>query len=167
MNCVGWLFNRSTCRSSHCRCSGLVWSERITGWRSSVKYSFLFVSGSLFLCVFLCVCVCVWVGESERDSITVNTCQTVCVWPCVSYLRQCLFYFFIVSLSLCVCVCLKRQNYTPLSPHPSLLTSYYLKVKIHPSLPAESHRTPPRVTSLLALIYPHIPLIPWRIHTSV
>ncbi len=127
-NHAGWLFSQSTCHSSHCRCSGLVWFERITGWRSSVKYSFLFVSGSLFLCVYVCV---LWVRESERDSITVNACQNVCtgVCVCVRHIRQCLFYFF--SFFVCVCVCVMESNGVPT---PSVTPHIILSLSENPSL---------------------------------
>lgn len=58
---------------------------------------------SLCLALSFRVCVCVWVGESERDSITVNACQTVCIAMCVIFEAVSLLLFHCFSVSLCLC----------------------------------------------------------------
>lgn len=170
MNRVGWLFNWSTCRSSHCRCSGLVWSERITGWRSSVKYSFLFVSGSLFPCV----CVCVGRREWERQYYSER--MPNCVYSHVCHIWGSVSFTFSLFLCLSVFVCvwndrIKRRSH-PIrhsSPHTILKWKSIPLFQLNHTTPLSrpSRTFPATVTSLLALIYPQAPLIPWGIHTSV
>ena len=144
MNCVGWLFNRSTCRSSHCRCSGLVWSERITGWRSSVKYSFLFVSGSLFLCVFLCVCVCVCGSERVRETVLQWTHAKLCVYGHVCHIWGSVSFTFSLFLCLSVFVCVWNDRIIRRS-HPIRHSSPHtiLKWKSIPLFQL-NHTAPPR-----------------------
>lgn len=98
-NHSGWLFSRSTCHSSHCRCSGLVRFEGITGWRSYGKYSFCL----LCLALSFCVCVCVSHRQWKGDNVTVSACLNVSSSLC--HKEHCLLIFHGLSICLCMYVC--------------------------------------------------------------
>lgn len=85
-----WFQPSNTCCSSYCRCWSLVWVKRITGWRSTGKYSFLFVSDGIS------------VSERENVGLIAGWTVYVCVgnsFPPTSTTSQ--LFVFRYSWSLC------------------------------------------------------------------